>query len=447
MTRQKGRMREMHAGAPILPRSPSEVIEPTRAPTRRGKRRRRESQPMGATMRWLNGVFTLVLLAMLGGAGVIVWFDYEIDRPGPLAKTQLVRIAPGSGERAIALLLEQKGIVSSRHVFYAYHLTYNLLHRFQGRKSETLKAGDYRIDSAATVRKIAGIIRKGKADLLSVSIPEGLTSYQIVERLRANDELDGELSEIPAEGFLLPDTYLVPRGTKRRDVLNLMADAQRNFLRKVWEKRDASIPLRNVSEALILASIIEKETGPRDDPKRISGVFVNRLRKGMRLQSDPTILYGKFGTKVRWGSTIYRSDIRRATSHNTYQIDGLPPTPICNPGRASIEAAVRPASTKDLFFVADGKGGHVFSETVEQHNRAVAQWRKIERRIREAQRQKELTRRAKTASRSAQNAQLSTQTAAKVVRRDTEPLGASSEMPAVSERSDGIPLPERRPSR
>ena len=217
----------------------------------------------------------------------------------------------------------------------------------------------------------------------------------------------------------------------------------------MWEKRQADLPLKDVSEALILASIVEKETGPKDQPERIAGVFVNRLRKGMRLQSDPTILYGKYGSKVAWGSTIFRSDIQKKTTHNTYQIDGLPPTPICNPGRASLRAALNPAQTKDLFFVANGEGGHIFSETVEQHNRAVAQWRKIEKKIKAAQKA-----RAAEAKPSGTTKQASV-TRINAIAAPANPTNSEVKIKVVPTQQQpqkdvvttlGIPLPQRKPT-
>ena len=277
---------------------------------------------------------------------------------------------------------------------------------------------------------------------MPVSVPEGLTSYQIVQRLLAKEDLTGSIAQVPPEGFLMPDTYHVRRKADRTEILQRMADAQRKFLSDAWEKRQPDLPFTNVSEALILASIIEKETGPKDDPARIAGVFVNRLRRGMRLQSDPTILYGKFGTKVQWGSTIYRSDIEKKTTHNTYQIDGLPPTPICNPGRASLLAALNPARTNDLFFVSNGEGGHIFSETVAEHNRAVAQWRKIEKRIKQAQKERAL-KLAKSNS-AAQPAVTRINTAA-IPGRDKAPAAAQPAAPATEYRAtDGTPLPVRK---
>ena len=400
-------------------------------------------------MRWLNGLLTFVMVVLLAMTGGAVWFTDQVDKAGPVTETTMVTIPSGAGTRTIANILETKGIISSRHVFLAHQFAHRVWQRGQGRKVEQLKAGDYEIKPGYSVRKVTEIIRSGKATLVSVSIPEGLTSYQIVNRLLKHPNLTGEITEVPPEGFLMPDTYRVSMNANRQDVLELMANEQRKFLRSVWEQKQPDLPLKDVSEALILASIIEKETGRNDDPARISAVFINRLRKGMRLQSDPTILYGKFGTKVAWGSTIYRSDIQKKTTHNTYQIDGLPPTPICNPGRASIKAALNPAQTKELFFVANGKGGHIFSETVQQHNRAVAQWRKIEKEIRAQQKAKKKLAEANAAvtPKTVQVVTINT----KVAKPSTGTTTASKTEPTkeimVTTELGTLPLPIRRPAR
>ena len=402
-------------------------------------------------MRWLNGLLTLLMVIFLALTGGAVWFNHQVDKAGPVTKNTMVTIPNGAGTRSIAALLENKGLINSRHVFLTHQFAHRVWERGQGRKAEQLKAGDYEIKAGASVRSVADIIRSGKATLVSVSVPEGLTSYQIVNRLLKNTKLSGDAPEIPPEGFLMPDTYRVSMNTRREDVLQMMAGEQRKFLRTAWQERQQGLPYKDISEALIMASIIEKETGRNDDPARIAAVFVNRLRKGMRLQSDPTILYGKFGTKVSWGSTIYRSDIRKKTTHNTYQIDGLPPTPICNPGRASIKAALNPATTDELFFVANGKGGHIFSKTIEEHNRAVAQWRKIEKEIRAKQKErKKLAVQAQTQSPEQSPQKASTQI--KVVTINAKPAAKPSAQPSAPEKEVMVttelgtfPLPVRRP--
>ena len=187
----------------------------------------------------------------------------------------------------------------------------------------------------------------------------------------------------------MPDTYRVPKGMSRMAVIVMMRAEQQKFIEKIWAQRNASVPVRSPEEAVILASIIEKETGKRDERERVAAVFVNRLRKNMRLQSDPTILYGLAGGQVQWGKPITRTDINSRTPHNTYVISALPPSPICNPGRAALSATLRPAQTNEIYFVADGQGGHIFSETLKDHNTAVSNWRKTEKdiRARQAERQ------------------------------------------------------------
>jgi UPF0755 protein len=362
-----------------------EAIEPTRAPQRPQGRRRKTQRGgrMFSTVSWLNGTLTFLFIVMLFGVGSFVWFNQQLDRSGPIAETTMVRIKPGLGTRSIADVLEAQNVVASRHVFLAYFYARSLWSRMNGAAPELLKAGDYEFRPGDSVRMVLARLARGKSVLHSVTIPEGLTTHQIARRLLADDGLTGELPELPPEGFLLPETYLVPLRTERAKVLEIMQDAQRNFLKKAWAARQENLPLKDVTEALILASIVQRETGPNDDPARIASVFVNRLRKGMRLQSDPTILYGKFGPQVDWGATIYRSDIQQKTTHNTYQISGLPPTPICNPGEVAVNAVLNPARTDDLYFVADGKGGHIFSRTNKEHIEAVAKWRQIERELRE----------------------------------------------------------------
>jgi len=215
-----------------------------------------------------------------------------------------------------------------------------------------------------------------------VTLAEGLTSYQVVQRLMAHPELRGEIAEIPPEGRLLPDTYKFGSNDTRQDIIERMRAAQAKFLAKVWPTRDPDIVVTTPEEALILASIVEKETGRADERPRIASVFENRLKKKMRLQSDPTIIYGLVGGKGALDHPIQQEELDRETGYNTYKINGLPPTPIANPGRAAIEAVLRPAKTKDLYFVADGSGGHIFAPTLDEHNKNVVAWRKIEREIR-----------------------------------------------------------------
>lgn len=337
---------------------------------------------MRGLTRLLSGLLTLGFFIMISVAGVVAWFSHAVNAPGPLKAARSVVIPAGDSSRMIAERLEKQGVISGQSVFLAQVMSQNAIARISGRASRHMKAGEYEIKASASVVDVIEKLTEGRSLLYAVTLPEGLTSFEIVRRLNNDQNLSGEIAQVPAEGSLLPETFRVPRNTPRQQVIALLAKEQRKFIDVKWQARVPDLPLRSKEEALVLASIVEKESGPNDDPARIAGVFINRLRRGIRLQSDPTILYGKHGPKVAWGSKIFRSDIRRKTAYNTYQIDGLPPTPICNPGRRSIEAVLNPAPTEDLYFVADGRGGHIFSKTLKDHERAVRNWRKIERDIR-----------------------------------------------------------------
>jgi UPF0755 protein len=210
-----------------------------------------------------------------------------------------------------------------------------------------------------------------------------LTSDQIVQRLLETDILSGNIKDIPREGSMLPESYRYPRGASRDQVIQRMQQAQARVVQEVWERRMPDLPLRTPQQLVILASIVEKETGRPDERTRVAAVFVNRLKQRMKLQSDPTIIYGLVGGKATLGRPILKSEIEQHTPYNTYVIEGLPPGPISNPGRAALEAVASPARTKELYFVADGTGGHAFSETLEQHQRNVARLRALEQGLRD----------------------------------------------------------------
>jgi UPF0755 protein len=242
-----------------------------------------------------------------------------------------------------------------------------------------LKPGEYLFQKNASLRDVIGIIVEGKVVQHAVTIPEGLTSEQILARLSENEIFSGAVHEIPREGTLLPETYKFPRGTTRDQVIARMQQAQKRVLAEIWERRSPDLPVRTPEQLVTLASIVEKETGKADERSRVAAVFVNRLRQKIKLQSDPTIIYGLVGGKGTLGRPIKRSEIQQPSPYNTYVVDGLPPGPIANPGRASLEAAANPARTRDLFFVADGTGGHAFTETYDQHQKNVAKLRTLER--------------------------------------------------------------------
>ena len=365
------------SGTTLRPRSPSEALEPTRAPQRpRGGKIRQPSPVLAAIARVGSGLITLALVVFVTAGALALLLGHFYERPGPLAETRNVVIEKGAGRIEIAEQLERDGVISSRWAFVANHLVRNIM---SGAKPLELKAGEYEIKAAASMREVRELLGEGKSVLYKVTLPEGLTSQQIVERLLAEPNLSGEITRVPEEGTLLPDTYRVTKGMSRQELIDQMQQESAEFLAKSWEKRAPDLPITSPREALILASIVEKETGQADERNRVAAVFVNRLKKKMRLQSDPTIIYGIAGGRGSLGRPISRTDIDTKTEYNTYRINGLPPGPICNPGRETIEATLNPAATNDLYFVADGSGGHTFSETLAAHNTAVQNWRKIEK--------------------------------------------------------------------
>ncbi|MDX2201177.1 MAG: endolytic transglycosylase MltG [Hyphomicrobiaceae bacterium] len=369
--------------ASALARGGTDRHEPTRPTGVRRRRPERESRgPLRPFLRALNGILTFILLLMLIATGIAFAVNSQLDAPGPLEKSRVLVVAKGDGAVEIGARLEREGVVSDRRLFVAGYLLTKFTAWLGGGKPVQIKAGDFEVVEAASVRHVVEVLTEGRTVSYKVTIPEGLTSFQIVERLKADPNLSGEIAQVPAEGTLLPETFVVQRGTARQAVLDLMAAESRKVLDRLWEARKADLPLKSIGEAVVLASIVEKETGRNDERERVAAVFVNRLRLNMRLQSDPTILYGLFGGKTVWGKPILRSEKAQKTQHNTYEIDGLPPTPICNPGRAAIEATLNPADTKELYFVANGSGGHTFSETLKEHNAGVQKWRAVEKEMR-----------------------------------------------------------------
>jgi UPF0755 protein len=326
-------------------------------------------------MRFLSGLFTLLLFLMLAAGAVVALLYHQFETPGPLAVSRVVTVPRGEGRIEIATRLEKEGAISNRWAFIINYMIRNAM----GLKPLELKAGDYEIKKNASMAEIMEALTQGRGVLSKITIPEGMTSLQIVERLREEDELTGDVTDIPPEGSLLPDTYRFSKGMERRELLERMQGEMQRFLAAAWERRQPSLPISTPEQAIIFASIVEKETGRADERGRVAAVFMNRLKKGMRLQSDPTVIYGIVGGQGSLGRSITRADLDQKTAHNTYQIGGLPPTPICNPGRSAIEASLDPPATTDLYFVADGTGGHTFSDTLKEHNAAVTTWRKVER--------------------------------------------------------------------
>jgi UPF0755 protein len=351
----------------ILPRSPRTALEPEQVmmPMRQFKR---AHNPF---IMAANALFTLVLLIVVVGGVLFAIGKHRFDATGPLAQEKTVVIPRNSGVADIAYLLEGEGVIDQPIWFIggAY-----ILKATRG----DLKFGEYQFPAHVSLHDAVDIIMQGKVVQHTFTIPEGLTSEQIVARLSDNDVLTGDIRDIPREGTLLPETYKFTRGMTREQMIQRMQQQQRRVAQEIWERRMPDLPIRTVEQLVTLASIIEKETGKSEERTRVAAVFVNRLKQKMKLQSDPTIIYGLVGGKGTLGRPIMRSEIEQATLYNTYVIEGLPPGPIANPGRASLEAAANPARTKELYFVADGTGGHTFSETFDQHQKAVARLRAIE---------------------------------------------------------------------
>lgn len=371
-----------------------------------------------------NAVTLLIVLLFLGG-GVILWGKSQYEAVGPLQTAYCVEVPSGTNMRRVSQTLEEEGVVSSGAILR--------IGAEYTDKSSQLKAGSYLVPEGVSMADVVEIITRGGASTCGteviyrvgvnsvnvqlreldpqtnrflekasfdpgeeeapeiyldrrdttgtrfrVALAEGVTSWQIVEGLKAVDVLEGDVDEIPPEGALAPDSYEVQPGDTRNEVLARMRAAQEARVADVWANRAEDLPIETPEELLILASIIEKETGVAEERGQVASVFVNRLNQGMRLQTDPTVIYGVTKGRGTLGRGLRQSELRAATPWNTYVIEGLPLTPIANPGRASLEAAAQPPQTPFLFFVADGTGGHAFAETLAEHNRNVAEWRRIE---------------------------------------------------------------------
>jgi UPF0755 protein len=349
-----------------MPRSPRAAIEPDRVdvPARRSRSAR---HPLVVIGNAVISAFVLVALA----AGIALFFGKQrFEAAGPLQADRVVNIPRGSGMRDIADILSREGVIDQSWLFIGGILAL--------KAREDLKAGEYEFKAHSSMRDVVATIVEGKVVAHQVSIPEGLTSDQIVARLLQDNVLSGDIKQIPREGSLLPDTYNFARGITREQMVQRMQQAQQHLLHEIWEHRAPDLPLKTPDQLVVLASLVEKETGKPEERTRVAAVFVNRLKQRMRLQSDPTIIYGLVGGKGTLGRPIMKSEIEQPTPYNTYIIDGLPPGPIANPGRASLEAAANPARTRELYFVADGTGGHAFAETYEQHQKNVTRLRSIE---------------------------------------------------------------------
>ena len=355
---------------PISPRSPRAALEPEQVPPppKRSERARNPFVVAG------NAIITIVLVLMIGVGGGYIYGRQKIEAPGPLQEDKVVNIPARAGMTDIADILQREGVIDNNRWAFIGSV-------FALKARSELKPGEYSFQKNASLRDVIGTMVEGKVVQHAVTIPEGLTSEQIVARLSDNDIFAGAVKEMPREGTLLPETYKFPRGTTRDHVIARMQQTQKRVLAEIWERRSPDVPIKTPEQLVTLASIVEKETGKADERSRVAAVFVNRLRQKIKLQSDPTIIYGLVGGKGTLGRPIKRSEIQQPSPYNTYVVDGLPPGPIANPGRASLEAAANPARTRDLFFVADGTGGHAFTETYDQHQKNVAKLRAMEKQI------------------------------------------------------------------
>ncbi|HXZ18134.1 MAG TPA: endolytic transglycosylase MltG, partial [Roseiarcus sp.] len=331
----------------------------------------RPRKPRRSALSALSAFLTFVLIGALIAVGAFAWLMMEGRKAGPLAADKIVNIVREDDGGSIADQLERAGVIDSATWF-------TLLTLLDGNRS-TLKRGEYQFTAGISMNEIESLLAAHKVVRHKITIPEGLTSDQIVERLRDDDVLVGDVRETPREGSLMPDTYFFERGDTRASIIARMARAQTKIVDEIWRSRSPDLPVRSPGEMVTLASIVEKETGKADERPHVASVFVNRLMKHMRLESDPTIVYGLVFGKGTLGRPITHADVSQPTPYNTYQIEGLPPGPIANPGKAALEAVANPARTKDLYFVADGTGGHVFADSFDQHQKNVARWRQIEK--------------------------------------------------------------------
>lgn len=336
---------------------------------RKARRRRRSSNGF---LDILNGLLTLLVIGLLVAGGLALYGASQFYGDGPLTAETTFRVEAGSGLSSIGPRLEEQGLISNQYIFQVGSRLANI--------EGTIKQGDFRIPAGASMAEILRELIEGNLIRYAVVIPEGWTSWEAVQRLNADSNITGEISTLPPEGSILPGSYDYVPGDTRQSVLDKMQAAMATELAAIWETRQPDLPLETPEQMLILASIVEKETGIASERPQVAAVFVNRLREGMRLQSDPTIIYGITKGQSTLGRGLRRSEIEAQTPYNTYQIDGLPPTPIANPGIDALKAVANPDAHDYLYFVAKGatpREGHVFAETYAEHQDNVAQYRRI----------------------------------------------------------------------
>lgn len=320
----------------------------------------------------IRALLIVALIALIGiaGAGYLgIKTLTTID--GPLKSDTVVYIAPGTGVKAMARQLSAAGAVDTTWIFQAA--------AFLARNNGPLQAGEYMIDDSSSAAEIVALLQSGKTYARSITIPEGLMAVEIIALINAAEAMEGTISDIPREGSLLPETYHYRRGDQRAALVTRMQKSMDDTLQKLWATRSDTTPVRSIDEAVILASVVEKETGVAAERARVAGVFANRMRLGMPLQSDPTVIYAVTQGQYKLDRPLSRKDLATPSAYNTYTTNGLPPTPIANPGALSIAAVLNPEANDYIYFVADGTGGHAFAKTLAEHNANVAKWRAIER--------------------------------------------------------------------
>ena len=321
----------------------------------------------------LPNFLSFILIFFIICSSIILWGKFKFEEPQNLQLHNTFIVNPGDSFDVISQNLHDKRIIKNQYIFkIGVVLTKN---------QKKLKYGEYEFPKTASMSEIANIIANGETKLHKLVIPEGFSNWQIIERLNAQELLVGDITAEPMEGTLAPQTYLFSRGEKRSALLSRMLKNQEMILEKEWLSRAEGLPLKNISELLILASIIEEEASIADEREIIASVFIKRLEKKMKLQTDPTVIYGITRGKYKLGRGLLLSELKKFSPWNTYKIDGLPPTPISNPGLASIKAATNPSKTDFLYFVSNGKGGHVFAKSYEKHLKNVTKWRKIEKQL------------------------------------------------------------------
>ncbi len=318
------------------------------------------------------GAIAAALLILVAGAAVLGGI-FRLDRPGPLQADTTVIVERGASLTAIAENLQSGGVIDDAFLFGLAARLY--------RVSRSLKAGEYAFPARVTMGGVIDILVSGETVIRQFTVPEGLTSVEVMTLIADVEGLVGELDGIPAEGSMLPETYNYAWADARPEVVERMQIAMSAALEELWPNRADGLPIDTPEEAVILASIVEKETGVPEERALVAGVFINRLKRGMRLQSDPTVVYALTGGSGPLGRALRSRDLKVENPYNTYGNAGLPPGPIANPGRAALEAVLNPAETDYLYFVADGTGGHAFAKTLAEHNRNVAKWRSIRRTI------------------------------------------------------------------